>query len=47
MALDGLVFDIVIDEAGEAVRASRDIDGLEEVGECFAEMLDIITGWLS
>ena len=46
MALDGLEFNIVIDEAGEAVGASQDVDGLEKVGEHFVETFEIIVGWL-
>jgi hypothetical protein len=47
MGVGGLVVGIVIDEAREAVGASRDVDGLEEVGERFAESLDIIVRWLA
>jgi hypothetical protein len=47
MAIGGLVVGIIVDEAREAVSASCDVDGLEEVGERFAELLDIIIGWLA
>ena len=42
VAVDGHVVGGIIDEAGETVGATRDVDGLEKVGEHFAETLDII-----
>ena len=42
MAIDGHIVGGIIDEAGEAVSASWDVDGLEKVGEHFAEMLDVV-----
>jgi hypothetical protein len=47
MVVGGLVVGIIVDEAREAVGASCDVDGLEEVGERFAESLDIIVCWLA
>ena len=47
VAVVGLIFGGVVDETGEAVRASWEVDGLEEVGERFAETLDIIVGRLT
>jgi len=46
-AIGGLVVGVIVDEAREAVGASCDVDGLEEVGERFVESLDIIVGWLA
>ena len=47
VAVDGLVVSVVVDEAREAASASGDVNGLEEVGEHFAKMLDIIVGWFA
>jgi hypothetical protein len=47
MAVDGLVVGGVVDEAGETVGASGDVNRLEEVGEHFAKTLDIIVGRLA
>jgi hypothetical protein len=43
----GLVVGGIVDEAGETVGASGDVDGLQEVGERFAKTLDIIVGRLA
>ena len=47
MAVGGHIVCYVVDEAGETVGASRNVDGLQEVGERFAKMLDVIVGRLA
>ena len=47
VAVDGHVVGGIIDEAGETVGATRNVNGLEKVGERFAETLDFIVRRLS
>jgi hypothetical protein len=47
MAVGGLLVGIIVNEAREAVSASSNVDGLEEVLERFAKSLDIIVRWLA